>query len=76
MHHESNNETGKIVPFPRKRSPRLTREMADKIRSLARIGMMQHDIAAQVGVNQGRVSEVLTGKRFPPHEPDLFDTAS
>lgn len=76
MHHESNNEPGKIVPFPRKRSPRLTMEMADEIRSLARIGMMQHDIAAQVGVNQGRVSEVLTGKRFPPREPDLFDNAS
>jgi predicted XRE-type DNA-binding protein len=38
--------------------------------------MMQHDIAAQVGVNQGRVCEVLTGKRFPPLSRDLFDTAS
>lgn len=76
MSHDRYIETTNILPFPRKRSPRLTMEMADKIRILARIGMMQHDIAAQVGVNQGRVSEVLTGKRFPPREPDLFDTAS
>jgi predicted XRE-type DNA-binding protein len=31
-------------------------------------GMYQHDIAARLGVNQGRVSEVLTGKRYPDSE--------
>jgi hypothetical protein len=71
MAHEDN-----ILPFPRKRSPRLTQSMADHIRQLRRTGMMQHDIAAHVGVNQGRISEVLTGKRFPPQTPDLFDHAS
>lgn len=71
MAHEDN-----IVPFPRKKSPHLTQQMADEIRRLRRVGMMQHDIAAHIGVNQGRVSEVLTGKRFPPHTPDLFDHAS
>jgi len=25
---------------------------------------MQHEIAAKLGINQGRVSEVLNGKRF------------
>jgi predicted XRE-type DNA-binding protein len=27
--------------------------------------MMQHDIAAHYRINQGRVSEVVNGKRFP-----------
>ena len=65
-----------VIPFPRKRSPRLTQSMADKIRRLRRSGMMQHDIAAHLGTNQGRVSEILSGKRFPPQTPDLFDHAS
>lgn len=56
----------KIVPFPhRRRSPSVTREMADHIRWLYRQGMNQHDIAAFYGVNQGRVSEVVNNKRFP-----------
>jgi predicted XRE-type DNA-binding protein len=35
--------------------------------------LFQHEIAAEVGINQGRVSEVLSGKRYgsvppaPPH---------
>jgi hypothetical protein len=52
--------------FPNGRSPKLTQEMADEMRRLRNAGMMQHDIAARFGVNQGRVSEVLSGKRFPP----------
>jgi predicted transcriptional regulator len=28
-------------------------------------GMDQHDIAAKFGFNQGRISEVKTGRRFP-----------
>ena len=31
--------------------------------------LFQHQIAAMVGVNQGRVSEVKTGKRFPNVPP-------
>ena len=58
--------TLKIVPFPRRRkSPPLTHEMAAHIRRLYRLGMMQHDIAAHYRINQGRVSEVVNGKRFP-----------
>jgi hypothetical protein len=29
---------------------------------------MQHDIAADLGINQGRVSEVNTGKRKPAND--------
>jgi predicted XRE-type DNA-binding protein len=43
----------------------MTEEMARHIRKLYRLGMMQHDIAAHYRINQGRVSEVVNGKRFP-----------
>lgn len=33
-----------------------------------RKGDIQHDIAADLGINQGRVSEVNTGKRKPALE--------
>jgi hypothetical protein len=36
-------------------------------------GEFQHDIAADLGWNQGRVSEVKTGKRgADPDQPQLF----
>lgn len=36
-------------------------------------GDYQHDIAASLGWNQGRVSEVKTGKRgADPDQPELF----
>lgn len=55
-----------VIPFPRRRrSPPVTLEMARYIRQLYRLGMMQHDIAAHYRINQGRVSEVVNGKRFP-----------
>ncbi|MGE3248390.1 MAG: hypothetical protein AB7F96_10795 [Beijerinckiaceae bacterium] len=47
--------------------------MAEDIRSMARDGFMQHDIAAKLRINQGRVSEVLNGKRFASHQLGLFD---
>jgi len=31
--------------------------------------LAQHQIAAQLGINQGRVSEVLTGKKFAEVKP-------
>jgi transcriptional regulator with XRE-family HTH domain len=31
-------------------------------------GLAQHEIAAALKLNQGRVSEVLTGRRFPEAE--------
>jgi hypothetical protein len=40
-------------------------EIAIEIWRMRSRGMCQHDIAANLHMNQGRVSEVLTGKRFP-----------
>lgn len=55
----------------RKRSsPPLTPRLAAEIKRLASPGnLMQHQIAAVLGINQGRVSEVLSGKRFPNIQP-------
>jgi predicted XRE-type DNA-binding protein len=48
----------------------LTAFIAKEIRRLAGPGeLMQHQIAALLGLNQGRVSEVLSGKRFPEVQP-------
>jgi transcriptional regulator with XRE-family HTH domain len=67
-----------IVPFPKKRkSPVVTPEMAAEIKALLKAGTMnQHDIAARYRVNQGRISEIKTGLKFPgikPAQLDLFD---
>lgn len=42
---------------------KLTDDTIHAIWARLRIGDMQHDIAADLGINQGRVSEVNTGKR-------------
>jgi hypothetical protein len=58
----------KIIPFPnpgRPGSPQVTAAMASAIKAMLRAGMMQHDIAAHFGINQGRVSEINTGLLFP-----------
>jgi len=40
--------------------------MAAEIRTLYFVAKwLQHEIAAHFGVNQGRVSQVVTGKLFP-----------
>jgi predicted XRE-type DNA-binding protein len=56
---------------------RMSQAMADEIRKLKRErGLFNHQIAAVLNINQGRVSEVLTGKRFPEQKPkqrDLFE---
>jgi predicted XRE-type DNA-binding protein len=55
----------------RKDSPPISPEMAALIKFLVkRIGLYQHQVAALLGINQGRVSEVVTGKRHPNVEPD------
>ncbi|GLT03042.1 hypothetical protein GCM10007897_44830 [Sphingobium jiangsuense] len=53
------------MAFERRRRPRakLTPEIVAKIRERLAMGHYQHDIAADLGVNQGRISEVNTGKR-------------
>ena len=45
--------------------PTLNAHIAAQIKKLAATtSMFQHEIAAIFGINQGRVSEVLSGKRF------------
>ncbi len=46
-----------------RRRSRLTDETIRSIWKRLRSGDFQHDIAADLGINQGRVSEVKTGKR-------------
>lgn len=62
----------------RKASPSVTPEMAAEIRYLKKTKKLyHHQIAALLGINQGRVSEVLTGKTFPsvpPAQGSLFDS--
>ncbi len=54
----------------RKCSPTVTPAMAGHIRYLVtELGMMQHQAAALCGVNQGRVSETMRGRRFPDVAP-------
>ena len=58
------------IPFPRKRrSPPVTPELAARIKALLEYGLSQQDIATITGVNQGRVSEINTGMKFPGIEP-------
>ncbi|QUM73043.1 hypothetical protein [Sphingopyxis granuli] len=61
----------------RKASPPVTPQMAAEIRYLkSSKGLYNHQIAALFGINQGRVSEVLTGKTFPDvpsAQGSLFD---
>lgn len=61
----------------RRRSTPMTQAVADEIRRLKNEeNLYNHQIAARLNINQGRVSEVLTGKRFPeikPDQRDLFD---
>lgn len=45
-------------------SPHITAEIAAIIKRALLNGLFQHQIASVLGVNQGRVSEVKTGKLF------------
>lgn len=54
---------------PPKRT-KLTAELAAYIKWLLQTKtMFQHEIAALVGINQGRISEIKNGKRFPNVPP-------
>jgi len=48
--------------------PRLTFADATAVWLMRWAGTYQHDIAAHFGVNQGRISEILNGKRCPGSE--------
>jgi DNA-binding NarL/FixJ family response regulator len=45
-------------------SPSMTAEIAEEIRTLHGRGMNHSQIAAELGINHGRVSEVLTRKKW------------
>lgn len=63
------------MALPKKlKSPRLTDAIAAKIKGLWLYSPLnQAQIAAELGaLNQGRVSEVLTGQRFPNVAPHKF----
>lgn len=50
---------------------KLTDGTINEIKRRLALGHMQHDIAADLGINQGRVSEVKTGKRKPANDNQL-----
>ncbi|WP_412048735.1 hypothetical protein ACK6D9_12225 [Hoeflea sp. Naph1] len=65
----------RITIEPNRRSPKVSADMAGRIRALYRLGYTQHDIAAMLGINQGRVSEVVRFKvhpTVPPTQGELF----
>jgi transcriptional regulator with XRE-family HTH domain len=49
-------------PTKRKRAP-MCEETYREIKRRLALGDIQHDIAADLGINQGRISEVKNGKR-------------
>lgn len=51
-------------------SPHVSEEMAAKIKALLKQGYTQHRIAAEFGINQGRVSEINTGQAYKGTKPD------
>lgn len=58
-------ERSNIVANNRRRRPRakLSPEVRAEILRRLALGDYQHDIAADLGLDQGRISEVNTGKR-------------
>lgn len=58
-----------MTPRPAKRiRAKLNDQTIREIQARLAAGEMQHDIAADMGLNQGRVSEVNTGKRRPAND--------
>ena len=51
---------------------KLNNETITKIKLRLADGDFQHDIAADLGINQGRISEIKTGKKCSPQQPSLF----
>lgn len=59
-----------FIPPKRRMTPPMTAELAAQAKYLVQEeGLMQHQAAAILGVNQGRISEVMTGKRWPDVPP-------
>lgn len=53
---------------PERKRAKLNDETIREIQRRLSHGDIQHDIAADLGINQGRVSEVNTGKRRPAND--------
>lgn len=53
----------------RHKSPTLTREDAVEVWKRYLLGETQHHIAQTFGVNQGRINEIIKGKRHPGSGP-------
>ncbi len=57
-------------PFKRRKSKTITLVKAAIVKFLVgKLGLYQHQAAALIGVNQGRISEIMTGKKFPRIKP-------
>jgi hypothetical protein len=50
-------------------SPKMTPELAGQIKALLGQGLQQHQVAAILKINQGRISEVNTGKIYADTKP-------
>lgn len=63
------------MPIKPKPTPRMDAALAAKAITLVKkLKLKQHQAAAVLGVNQGRISEVINGKRFAGTKPaDQFD---
>lgn len=55
------------TPSARYRAPLTPETYRTVLKRLAE-GQLQHDIAADLGLNQGRISEINTGKRRPDND--------
>lgn len=53
----------------RKDSPPITADIAAIAKRAMLSGLYQHQIASVLGVNQGRISEIKTGKIFADVSP-------
>ena len=63
--------------MPIKPTPPMTAELASKAITLVKVmGLKQHQAAAILGLNQGRISEVITGKRYSRAAPCPTDQLS
>ncbi len=58
---------------PGRKSPKVDTAMAAKIKALLKHGLTQQDIASICGINQGRVSEIKTGKAYLEVEPSQLE---
>lgn len=60
----------KILIYPKKNTKQnITPEIVAEIKTLLNAGIFQHEIAARYGINQGRISEINTGIKYPNIAP-------